>query len=308
MKVTLDLDKLIKEGKITYEEYEKFKELGKQSTGILAFNIFIAFGVIAVSSAALALIPTSATAILIGFLILALGIILLRQQLEQWKILANICILVGALMAGGGIIAVGKGSLISILSVTFLFAIGGILARSSLLIVLATLMLSASVGARTGYYHASYFLIIQEPITTIIIFTILSLGFYHLSKILSSEYERLAIASSRTGVFLVNFGFWVGSLWGERNIKEGIIISDTVFAILWAVALIVVIIWGWKQNRPWIINTAATFGGIHFYTQWFENFGTNPETLFIAGLLTLAITVGLRMINIKMKHRESTIN
>ena len=58
MKVVLDLDQLLSEGKISREEHEKFSALAAQSTGTLAFNILIGFGVIAVSGAALALVPT----------------------------------------------------------------------------------------------------------------------------------------------------------------------------------------------------------------------------------------------------------
>jgi hypothetical protein len=304
MKVTLDLDQLLREGKISQAEYEKFSQFASKSTGTLAFNILIGFGVIAVSSAALALVPTPTTAIIIGFGILALGIFLLKYSLEQWKLLANICILVGALMMGGGIIASGEGNLASLVSVTFLFTVAGILAQSNLLIVLATLMLSATIGAGTAYNHASYFLIIEQPLTTVILFSSLSLGLYHLSKLLAPQYESLAITSSRTGVFLVNFGFWVGSLWGERDEKGVILISDTIFAILWAIALIATGIWGWKQNRRWVVNTVATFGGIHFYTQWFENLGASPGTVLIGGLFALGFAIGLRMINSKMRQQE----
>lgn len=302
MKVTLDLDQLLREGKITQSEYEKLSELAAKSTGSLAFNILIGFGVIAVSGAALALIPAPATAILIGLCILIAGLALLRSGWGQWQVLSNICILVGALMAGGGIVTEAKGSLLSILSVTAIFALAGIFARSTLLAVLATLMLSASIGARTGYFHASYFLVIQEPTITIVLFSGLAIGLYQLSKKLSAEYERIAIASARTGVFLVNFGFWVGSLWGERSETREVIISDTVFAVLWALALLVTAIWSWKRNRRWVLNTVATFGGIHFYTQWFEHLGASPETVLVAGLLALVFAVGFRSVNTKMKE------
>ena len=221
MKITLDLDQLLSEGKITQIEYEKFSGLAARSTGSLAFNILVGFGVIAVGGAALALVPTPTTAILIGLCVLVAGLFLLRSDLEQWRVLANICILVGALMTGGGIVTEAKGSLVSILSVTVIFAVAGIFARSALLAVLATLMLSASIGARTGYFHASYFLVIQEPTITVLLFSVLAVGLYQLSKKLPAEHEKIAIASARTGVFLVNFGFWVGSLWGERSGARG---------------------------------------------------------------------------------------
>lgn len=302
MKVTIDLDKLLNEEKITQDEYDKFSEFYAKSMGSLAFNILIGFGVIAVSGAALALVPSPTTAILIGLCILIAGLILLRSGLEQWKVLANICILVGALMAGGGIVVSTKGSLASILVVTEIFAVAGIFTRSALLVVLATLMLSASIGARTGYFHASYFLVIQEPTITVLLFGIISIGLYQLSKRISAEFERLAIAGARTGVFLVNFGFWVGSLWGERNESREVIITDSVFAALWAIALLMTAVWAWKRNRRWVLNTVATFGGIHFYTQWFEYLGASPGTVLVAGVLALGFAVGLRGLNTKMSE------
>lgn len=301
MKVTLDLDQLLNDEKITQLEYEKFSVFAAKSTGSLAFNILIGFGVIAVSGAAFALVPSPTTAIIIGLSVLIFGLALLRSGSEQWQVLANICILIGALMAGGGIVTVAKGSLVSILTVVLLFSAAGIFARSALLAVLATLMLSASIGARTGYFHASYFLVIQEPVITVILFSLLAVGLYWFSKKLSPEYERIALASSRTGVFLVNFGFWVGSLWGDRFETGAIILSDSVFAILWAVALVATAIWAWKQNRRWVLNTVATFGGIHFYTQWFENLGASPGTILVAGLMTLGFALGIKNINNIMK-------
>jgi hypothetical protein len=302
MKITLDIDQLLSEGAITQAEYEKLIGLAAKSTGSLAFNILIGFGVIAVSGAALALVPAPATAIVIGLLILVAGLALLRSGREQLKVLSNICILVGALMAGGGVVTEFKGSLASILSVTAIFAVASIFARSTLLAVLATLMLSASIGAKTGYFHASYFLVIQEPTITVILFSLLAIGLYQLSKRLSFEYERISLASARTGVFLVNFGFWVGSLWGERSDSREVIISDSYFAVLWAIVLIVTAIWSWKSNRRWVLNTVATFGGIHFYTQWFEHLGASPGTVLIAGLLALGFAVGLRSMNNRMKE------
>jgi len=302
MKVTLDLDQLLADGKITRDEYEKLGQLAAKSTGSLAFNILIGFGVIAVSGAALALVPAPLTAVVIGLCVLVFGLLILRSGSEQWKVLANICVLVGALMTGGGIAVAAKGSLASILSVAALFAVASLFAKSSLLAVLATLMLSASIGARTGYFHASYFLVIKEPVLTVLVFSLLGIGAYQLSKRLAPDYERIAIASARTSVFLVNFGFWVGSLWGDRSDTREVVISSSIFAILWALALLATAIWSWKQNRRWVLNTVATFGGIHFYTQWFENLGATPGTVLIAGLLALGFAAGLRSVNAGMRE------
>lgn len=302
MKVTLELDKLLEDGKITQEEYVRISELAALSTGSLPFNILIGFGVLAVSGAALALMPSHITAIVLGLIILAGGLSILLTISDQWKVLANICILVGSLMAGGGIVVLAEGSLLSIFVVTAILSTAGIFARSSLLIVLATLMLSASIGARSGDFHANYFLGIQEPFLTIVLFSILAIGLLQLSKKLKAEFEIIALTGARTSVFLVNFGFWIGSLWGDRNAESEVIIVDWAFSILWAIALIITAIWAWRANRRWVLNTVATFGAIHFYTQWFETLGASPRTVLVAGVIALALALGLRSLNARIKE------
>jgi hypothetical protein len=300
MKVTIDLDKLLEEGKINQAEYDKFSQFSARGTAALAFNILVGFGVIAVSGATLALLPTPTTAIALGLLICAAGIALVYGRYEQWMVLANICVVVGALLFGGGVIKAGEGSVNSFLLVAAVFAGTGIFACSSLLTVLAVLALSSCVGARTGYFHATYFLGIQEPALTVILFTVLSVATYQLSKCFAADYHGIAIAASRTGVFLVNFGFWIGSMWGDRRQGGEVVIADWVFASLWAIALITAGVWAWKRNRRWLINVVAVFGGIHFYTQWFERLGASAQTVLIAGLLALGFAIGLRALNAKL--------
>lgn len=297
MKVTIDLDKLLQEGKITQIEYEKFSEFGARSTTALAFNILVGFGVIAVSGAALALVPSAVTAVVLGLIICGGGVALTYARHEQWMLLAGICVLVGALLFGGGLIKAGEGSVGSFLLVAAVFGAAGIFARSSLLIVLAVLSLSSCVGARTGYFHATYFLGIQEPTLTIGLFGIFSVGVYQLAKHLPVDYQGLAIAGARTGVFLVNFGFWIGSLWGDRNRAGDVVIADWAFAVLWAIALVAAGVWAWRRNRRWLVNVVAVFGAIHFYTQWFERLGASAQTVLVAGLLALGFAMGLRSLN-----------
>jgi hypothetical protein len=38
---------------------------------------------------------------------------------------------------------------------------------------------------------------------------------YQASRRLPAEYARLAITAARTSLLLINFGFWIGSLWGD---------------------------------------------------------------------------------------------
>ncbi len=50
---------------------------------------------------------------------------------------------------------------------------------------------------------------------------------------------------------------------------------------------------GAVTNRRGAVNMAATFAGIHFYTQWFERLKASPEAVMIAGVIAVAIAFAL---------------
>jgi hypothetical protein len=306
VKVTLDLDRLLEEAKITQAEYDKLAALAAHGTGVLAFNILIGFGVVAVGGAALALLPLPTTAITLGLIVGGGGIALTQMRLEQWQLLANICVLVGALLLAGGIVKSGEGSVSAFLLVAVLFAAAGVFVRSALLTVLAVLALSSCVGARTGYLHATYFLGIQEPALTVVSFTAFAVATYRIALRLTADYQSLAVAASRTSVLLVNFGFWIGSLWGDRTRDGAILIADWIFAVLWALALIVAGAWAWRHHRRWLLNLVAVFAGIHFYTQWFERLGASAASVLIAGLVALGLAIALRAANARLGTDAAT--
>jgi iron complex transport system permease protein len=305
MKVLLDLDELKLAGEIDEAEYEKLKRLSKRSVGSLAFSILVGFGVIAVSLSAMALLPTPLTGIAIGIALAALGLWAQQGFGDDWRLFAQICIVVGALLFAAGVVLEGEGSVASFLIVAAALTAGGVVAQNGLLIAGAILALASCIGVRTSYFHAGYFLGVQEPAITIVLFSLLALAAYQASKRLDAAYERLAIMAARVSVLLVNLGFWVGSLWGDRlmQLKQwGVVGADAAigrapFGLLWAAALIGVALWGVRANRRWVINVAAVFGAIHFYTQWFERFGADPFTVFLAGLIALGLALGLWRFN-----------
>jgi iron complex transport system permease protein len=252
MKVTLDLSKLVEEDKLTPAEAEKLRALASQDTGSLAINILIAFAVVAIAAGAVALVPTPPTAVLLGIGLFAAGWGIALNRMQQWSLFGQICLVIGALMFSGGVIAYGEGSLAAMLIVTVALTTAAIAARSSLLIALAVLAASACLGARSGYSHAAYSLAIFKPTLTIVLFSALAFVAYYLSHRLRSDYERLALVASRTAIVLVNFGFWIGSLWGDPlMLLRGIsrreayssfindpVIPDWAFTIGWAVVLV----------------------------------------------------------------------
>src|SRR3954447_5577152 len=104
MKVTLDLTRLLEEGKITREEHDRLRQFGAAGTGSLAFNILVGFGVVAVSAGLIALVPNAMTGIIIGLAVLGAGLGLYGARLQQWEVLAHICVLIGALALAGGVV------------------------------------------------------------------------------------------------------------------------------------------------------------------------------------------------------------
>jgi iron complex transport system permease protein len=314
MKITLDLSQLVEEKKLTAEEADRLRTLAARDTGSLAINVLVGFGVAAVSAGAVAVVPTPATALILGLAVFGIGLAFSLTRNEQWTLLAQISLVIGALMFCGAVLALGEGELSALLIVTAALAAAAIMARSGLLMAASVLALGACLGARAGYWHATYALAIYEPTVTVVLFSALALATYLLSKRLPAEYERLALIAARTSVFMVNFGFWIGSLWGDnlRLIRSLLhddpsiltagsagpdIISPAVFAAGWAIALLGVGLWGMQANRRWIVNVAAVFGAIHFYTQWFDRLGPQPLSFIFGGLLILVFAFGLWSFN-----------
>ena len=302
MKVTLDIDKLLREGRISSPEYVRLKSFAAAETGSLALNVLLGFGVVATAGGTLSLLQSAESSVVLGALLSGAAIALNKHSPRVWGVLSTIMLLVGSLLSGGGIIALTDGRPIGFMIVTVLLLLAGVAARSGLLVACATLALSPTVGAATSYGHASYTLVIQQPMLTVVLFTLLSWGAYRLSLKLEPEYQRLAIISARTSLLLVNFGFWVGSLWGdspghtaERWARMGgaQTVPDWMFGVAWAVALLGAGMWAARENRRWVVNLVAVFAAIHLYTQYFERLGASPGTILIAGLGAIAIAMAL---------------
>ena len=93
---------------------------------------------------------------------------------------------------------------------------------------------------------------------------------------------------------------WVGSLFGDEVgwlHRPGVAIPAAAFALTWAGGLLGTALWAGWRNRRWVLNLVAVFGGIHFYTQWFERLGATPATVLLAGLAALVLAVFLWRVN-----------
>lgn len=318
MKITLDISRLVEEGKLTSEEAERLTKLAARDTASLGLNILVGFAVVAIAAGAVALAPAPLTAIGFGLALFAAGFAIALNRVQHWMLLGQIFLVIGALMFGGGAIAYRGDLLATMLIITGVFGLAAIIARSSLLMALAVLAASACLGARTGYSHASYSLAIYEPTLTVAVFSMVALIAYQASQRLPAEYARLAITAARTSLLLINFGFWIGSLWGDplmlmrslaaedvsSTLMTKPVIPSLVFSVLWAVALLGAGLWAVRANRRWLVNLVAVFSGIHFYTQWFEKLGATPFSVLLGGLVMLASAIALWMFNQRIADRD----
>jgi iron complex transport system permease protein len=309
MKVTLDLDRLLAEKRISAEEYRRFASLAPTDRGSSAVNILVGFGTIAVAGGTLAMVQSAQVSVMLGVVLSVAGVTLARAKASQWGLLGSILLLVGSLMAAGGVVALTEGSFKGLALATALFFAGAVLAESRLLAALTAFGILGMVGAASYYSHASYGIAIEHPTITIVLFSVLSAVAYVVSSRLPEDYEPLAIVFSRTCLFIVNLGFWIGSLWGDSlrpgpwnsvgSAEYGI--PDWVFAVGWAVGLVAVGAWGIRRDRRFVVNLAATFAAIHFYTQWFARLGADPMSVILGGLLAIGIALAL----FKYNQRDS---
>ncbi|MDD5208465.1 MAG: hypothetical protein PHV36_03700 [Elusimicrobiales bacterium] len=262
MKVTLDLDKLLAAGKITKEEYERLAEISRQSVKSHTFNVLIVLASIAVVAGLVGMFPEF-FAELAKFLVSAFN----RDGIHL--------VLVLGLLAWSAVTR------------------GGFQAGLSSLVILNWL------GGSAFYSQGGYFIAIREPAPTVLIFSALSLAGLAVSRKLAWDFQRLALVFSRTCLFIVNMGFWVGSIWGSPFMGSNV--PDYVFAVFWALSLLSVALWAAREGRLFVVNLSVVFGSIHFYTQWFERLGANPGSMLAAGAIALLITYYLQDYNRKTK-------
>ncbi len=66
MKITLDTDELLSEGRISPDEYSRLKQLAAETTASFALNLALAFGIVAVAGGTLALFQSASADIFLG--------------------------------------------------------------------------------------------------------------------------------------------------------------------------------------------------------------------------------------------------
>jgi hypothetical protein len=322
IKIVLDITRLVAEGKLTAEEAERLQAFAKRDTGSLAINVLMSFGGVAVAAGIIALEPAFATGAVLGVALVAIGLAISFFAAKQWGLLGTATTIIGAFLLAGGVIGLAEAGFVGLAFSALLFLALAVAIRSNFLVALVPLALAGALGSSTGYMHAVYMLTVTEPSITIAFFALLAGAGYLISRHIGQAYEQLAIVFARVSLVLVNFGFWVGSLWGDYPGEtwaqgEGyrswsnreawraahLHVPEIAFIIGWAIVIIAVGAWAARANRRWVVTTAAVFGAIEFYTQWFERLGAEPWAIIVAGLTIIALAIALWRYNLTSGRR-----
>jgi hypothetical protein len=327
MKLLVDIEKLQAQGTVTAEQAAAIRRAASAETMSFAVNVILALGVIAVVAGVIALRPGAGAMALVGGCIALGGLLLRLLRTESFGFLGGALLLVGALLHGVAALIAFKGGMAAFAYVAALYLILGAAARHGLLIALSVFALAGFLGSSTGYWHASYGLWVKEPSFTIAAFGLLAIVALAAAPKLGAAYRRLAQIFALLCVVWMNFGFWVGSLRGDHPgsswARSELLYSDTyiadryqrlqdwyaqalripadAFAVAWAAALLGLGAWAAAKNRRGLVNAAATFASIHFFTQWFERLKTAPETVIAAGAIAVAIAFALWRYNQRMQ-------
>jgi len=135
----------------------------------------------------------------------------------------------------------------------------------------------------------------------------------------SSKKERLKLPDA--GYFeslfvgrISRVNYFVGYLIVAFGIPVAVAIAAFPLAIIglsvlpifvgWAIALVAAGLWATKENKRYLVNVVASFGTIHFYTQWFEYFGAKPWSLVVSGIIAIMIGIALWEYNKNLSERH----
>src|SRR5262249_4119727 len=317
IRIVLDIARLVEEGKLTAQEAERLQALARRDTGSLAINVLMSFGAVAVAAGITALEPAFTTGAALGVAFVAIGLAISFFAAEQWCLLGTATTIIGAFLLAAGVIGFTEAEFVGLVFSALLFLALAVAIRSNFLMALVPLALAGALGSSTGYRHAVYMLTVNEPSITIAFFALLAGAAYLVSQHVGQAYQHLAIIFARVSLILVNFGFWIGSLWGDypgETWMQGedyrlwsnreawrashLPVPDTAFIVGWGIVIVAVGAWAARTNRRWVVTTAAVFGAIEFYAQWFERLGAEPWAIIVAGLTIVAFAIALWRYNL----------
>lgn len=188
-----------------------------------------------------------------------------------------------------------------------------------LITALAIVPLAQMLDTGTFYQHAMYAFYSPESTLTILQMAGLIAAALFVAARVPARHGRHARIIGLMAFIPANLSALVGSLWGDvvgqslvvghrasagqsweewRAAQEAfeanaLTISADLFSVIWAVALVALVIWTAMTNRRGLFNASMTFAGIHAYTQVFETFGDEPMAYALGGLAAIPVAWGV---------------
>lgn len=275
-------------------------------------------------------------AVWIGLAVAAGGLALRAAGPAAWRVMAAWAAVLGGAAHLGGVFALeGRPDLAwaAMADAALVLGLLGVLLDIRLLTALAVLALAGTLSA-AGYAHASYALAVYEPTLLILMMSAVA----GIALALARAAERAARHARIAGLMAlvwINIAFWVGSLWGDvvgeyllapprpastgdpageaawaewQAAHEAALaglpaIPEIAFVIGWALLILGTAAWAALTARRSVLNAAATFGAIHFYTQWFERLEAAPEGIIGAGIIAILAAWGMVRANAWLEAR-----
>lgn len=214
----------------------------------------------------------------------------------------------------------------------FVIALFGWFVNVRFITALAIIPFAQALQTGTFYMHAMYAFYSPESTLTILQMTLLIAAALWFAGRTIERHARHARVISVMAFIVANLSALVGSLFGDR-IGENIwgpgqrffrsgfdtqenwqqaqnaflenawVISDSAYAIIWAITLVAMIAFSAHKNNRGLFNASMTFAGLHAYTQMFENFGDEPLAWVIGGLVAIPLAWGMWRLNVWFTQR-----
>ncbi|GEM_PF-2866310 len=297
MKVVLDLDQSLKDGEISSEEYSLLKENSQKNFKLVAINLLVCFGAIAMSEGVMLMTPSLLTSFLIGggSLLMAIGLSLFFGK--RWRIAFSLLVIFGVVTISNGL---GQRYPDSHLVYLFLpLFLGGfsLIAKSAFLAFLSV----PALGNVGMLIYDLFFEKEQDRLNLFFLFFFLLLFvfFYKIQKKVSAEYRRLASVAAKSSLIYFNFLFFNASYsWAPsvEEVKNSGLIPTWGYSIAWAIVLLVQFYFAIKSRSIWYFYMTSLFAAAHFFIQWYEFHRLTAISLIGLGLLGILIAFVFRKI------------
>lgn len=213
---------------------------------------------------------------------------------------------------------------LSYLYASVVIAAAGVLCDVRLITALAIVPFAQALDTGTFYFHAAYVFYSPEPTLSILQMALLVGLALWAARRLPERYARHARILAVMGFVVANLCALVASLWGdvvgetiwgpgrasasgmsweefgaatEAFRQTALVIPADLYSVLWALALVAIILAAAHRADRGIFNAALSFAGIHAYTQLFESFGDESLVWVVGGLAAIPLAWGTWRLN-----------